>query len=285
MASRKPQLSADDSAALTRLSLAYCLGKGSISLYSRCYVLQIPHPKAHGPYAHYQHRRLAMHMPTIKEPVLQLVDANGRKGDQWRLRCGSRWFETAWRLLYDNGNGFRVTPEILHLLGAEALGSLWADRGRVIMRSGGDHCEGRLNLSRYDWASADLISSWVQLLTGARSSLEHSPASVEMPMLYFDSGNTERLVSQLKSTWMGSADCLALKFRLPVRRSGGAGSTGRMPPLSRAAQPVARLQQRRIPQEPLTHDLDVLNSWIRPAAHSASPVPPAAVFADHLRTQ
>jgi hypothetical protein len=211
-------LTADEAAGLTRLALAYCLGKGSISLYSRCYVLQIPHPKQHEDYAFYQWRRLQAFLPTIKPPRLQAVTNSSDDAGQWALRCGSRWFETAWRLLYGVHGRFEVNPEVLQLLGAEALGSLWADRGRVLMTRGANFCHGRLNLSRYSWESAALIHSWIQLLTGAAGKVHHSPRSVELPMLYYDSDNTERLVRSLSNTWMGGADCLQRKFRLPARR-------------------------------------------------------------------
>ena len=211
-------LTADEAAGLTRLALAYCLGKGSISLYSRCYVLQIPHPKQHEDYAFYQWRRLQAFLPAIKPPKLQAVTGSSDDAGQWALRCGSRWFETAWRLLYGVHGRFEVNPEVLQLLGAEALGSLWADRGRVLMTRGANFCHGRLNLSRYSWESAALIHSWIQLLTGASGKVHHSPRSVELPMLYYDSDNTERLVRSLSNTWMGGADCLQRKFRLPQRR-------------------------------------------------------------------
>lgn len=212
-------LTADESAALTRLSLAYCLGKGSISLYSRCFVLQIPHPQQQRDYAMYQWRRLATFLPGLKEPQLHAVSSKDQGAGQWRLRCGSRWFETAWRLLYGVHGRFEVNPEVLQLLGAEALGSLWADRGRVLMTRGANFCQGRLNLSRYSFQSAALVHSWIQLLTGASGKVHHSPRSTELPMLYYDSENTERLIGALANTWMGGADCLARKFRLPEHSS------------------------------------------------------------------
>jgi hypothetical protein len=221
-------------------------------------VLQIPHPQLQQDYAFYQWRRLATFLPTMKQPVLQAVPAREGTG-QWNLRCGSRWFETAWRLLYGVHGRFEVNPEVLQLLGAEALGSLWADRGRVLMTRGANYCQGRLNLSRYSWESAALLHSWIQLLTGASGKVHHSPRSVELPMLYYDSDNTERLVRAMASTWMAGSDCLQKKFRLPERSARGKSdpreileAQALMPVLPftppTAAAPLVRQKRRGLPE-------------------------------------
>lgn len=208
----------DESAALTRLALSYCLGKGSICLVSRSFSLQIAHPKSEREYAYYQWRRLCQYLPRTKEPKFhEINDGICKEGSgQWRLRVGSRWFETAWRLLYGTGS-FYVDSTVLDLLGVEALAALWADKGRVQLTRNGNFCTGRLNLSRYSWESADAVHTWIRSLTGASGTIHHSPYSADAPMLYYDNEATIVMMRNLSSTWMSQADCLRRKFRLPRR--------------------------------------------------------------------
>lgn len=215
----RSKLTPDEGAALTRLVLSYCLGRGSISLCSRSYSLQLHQPKAHADYTHYQWRRLRQFLPTIKEPRYYATDGSGDTG-QWRLRVSSLSFETAYKLLYPNG--LRLTSTVLELLGSEAIASLWADRGRVLLTRGAAHCSGRLNLSRFQVEEVALIHEWIQRLTGAEGRLQASSRPPFGPMLSFDSMATETLIASLSSTWMAQAECLARKFRRPQRYSAAA---------------------------------------------------------------
>jgi hypothetical protein len=210
-------LNPDESAALTRLLLGFCLGKGSLCLYSRSYVLQISQPKAATDYSHYQWRRLRQFLPTAKEPKYHQI-ANAAAGSgQWRLRTCSRHFVTAWRLLYGEGQGRRLNSNVLELLGAEAIATLWADRGRILMTKGANFCNGRLNLSAYGWEEAELVHDWIYTLTGAQGRVHHGPRSKDAPMLYYDTVACEQLMESIDRTWMAQAECLARKFRTPRR--------------------------------------------------------------------
>lgn len=214
MSSRHLQapLNPDESAALTRLLLGFCLGKGSLCLYSRSYVLQIGQPKAYSDYAHYQWRRLRQFLPTAKEPKFHPMTNSA--GGQWRLRVCSRHFETAYRLLYGEER-MSITSTVLELLGAEAIATLWADRGRILMTRGANYCNGRLNLSRCTFDEAALIHDWIYTLTGTLGRLHHSTRSKDAPMLYYDTEACQQLMQALRQTWMAQSECLAMKFRTP----------------------------------------------------------------------
>lgn len=256
MSSRHLQapLNPDESAALTRLLLGFCLGKGSLCLYSRSYVLQIGQPKAYSDYAHYQWRRLRQFLPTSKEPRFHPM--TNSSGGQWRLRVCSRHFETAYKLLYGSGNGMAVSSNVLELLGAEAIATLWADRGRILMTRGDNYCTGRLNLSRCSFDEAALIHDWIFTLTGCMGRLHHSARSREAPMLYYDTDACQQLMAALQKTWMAQAQCLALKFRTPAPAATAAASASAeqlqaemmMPQvLPRPMAVLQKRQPRRVP--------------------------------------
>lgn len=217
MPQNRPMLNPDEGAALTRLVLSYCLGRGSICLCSRSYSLQLHQPGKHGEYTAYQWRRLRQYLPTTKEPRYYPTNAASNTG-QWRLRVSSKYFETAHRLLYPDG--LRLSSAVLELLGSEAIGALWADRGRVLLTKNANYCNGRLSLSRYSFAEAELLHEWIHRLTGANGRVHHSPRDVNAPMLYYDSLATEQLIAALSGTWMAQAPCLARKFRTPRRSAG-----------------------------------------------------------------
>lgn len=214
MPQNRPVLNPDEGAALTRLVLSYCLGRGSICLCSRSYSLQLHQPKRHGDYTAYQWRRLRQYLPTTKEPKYYPTSGTSHTG-QWRLRVSSKYFETAFHLLYPDG--FHLSSAVLELLGSEAIGALWADRGRVLMTKRSNYCNGRLNLSRYTFAEAELLYEWIHRLTGADGRVHHNPRDITAPMLYYDSLATERLIHALRGTWMAQAPCLERKFRTPQR--------------------------------------------------------------------
>jgi hypothetical protein len=140
---------------------------------------------------------------------------------QWRLRVSSRWFETAYNMLYPLSGAdetgyrpFRIEPTTLELLGAEAIAALWADRGRLL--TGGRRLRGQLNLSRVTFEEAELVSDWIARLTGSHSKLDHSPRNGGAPMLFFDGEAVLGMLQALRPTWMAQAECLSLKFQPPA---------------------------------------------------------------------
>jgi len=249
-------LNPTESAALTRLVLAYCLGRGSICLCSRSYSLQLHQPRANMDYTHYQWRRLRQFLPNTKAPRYVPVkgdSADGRAG-QWRLRVSSKYFETAFHLLYPDG--FVLSSSVLELLGAEAIGSLWADRGRILVTRGRNFCTGRLNLSRLTFEQAELVGEWISRLTGSGSTLHHGPRSFDAPMLYFDPEATENLMRAVADTWMAQAGCLKHKFQLPASRQvitpreSLSAALMMPPPTARPGATVLKSKGRRVPALP-----------------------------------
>lgn len=257
-------LNPDESAALTRLLLGFCLGKGSLCLYSRSYVLQIGQPRNLQDYSLYQWRRIRQFLPTAKEPKLHELTTSA--GGQWRLRVCSRHFETAFKLLYGSG-AFMLNSSVLELLGAEAIANLWADRGRILMTRGANYCNGRLSLSRFSFDEAELVHDWIYTLTGAAGRVHHSPRSREAPMLFYDTDACERLMASLSKTWQAQAECLARKFRTPDQRKPSAAATDRealsaemmMPqvlphrPLLQQRKPRRAPGQAPLPDVPVLH--------------------------------
>ena len=221
MKRKRQSLHPDETVSLTRLALSYCLGKGSVCLVSRSYSLQIAHPKAEFEYCTYQWRRLCQFLPTTRPPKLHVIPTRTAPdgAGQWRLRVSSRYFVTAYNLLYPGGER-RITPDVLGLLGAEAIASLWADRARMVMSRGADYCVGRLGLSQYTFEEAQLIHDWIYTLTGAKARLHHSPRSALLPMLWYDNEACITLMQALKDTWMAQAECLRKKFRTPLSEGG-----------------------------------------------------------------
>jgi len=258
-----------ESAALTRLVMSFCLGKGSLCLYSRCYVLQIAQPNRAGDYAHYQWRRICQFIPTAKAPRFHPLgeSAPGEEDSrgQWRLRITSRWFETAYNLLYPQAGAdphtgfrpFRVEQPALELLGAEAIASLWADRGRVLRGSGA--LKGQLNLSRISFEEAELLAAWIARLTGANGEVDRSPRNPHVPMLFLEQDDLLAMLQALRPTWMGQAPCLLGKFqpeppppskagpRRSRRRQLALAATLESGPVENPPVPAERKRNRRIP--------------------------------------
>jgi hypothetical protein len=217
---RRIQLSSVESAALTRLVIAYCLGRGSLCYVSRSISLQISHAFHEEDYILYKWRRICQFLPQTTPPQLYRLGRGGAQPDeafgQWRLRVGSKHFQVASNLLYPDGsaNCIRLTSEPLELVGAEGIGALWADRGRIFHNRSSSFSQGRLNLSRYDWSSAALIGEWIGTLTGAHGQLLPNPRLPETPMLFFDHLALARLMDVLGNTWMSQANCLKPRFHL-----------------------------------------------------------------------
>ncbi len=236
MGRRAAPLSPPEIAGLTRLALSFSLGRGSICVVTRSFSLQLYQPRSAEDYIWYQWRRLAVFLPTIRQPRLHeavtgLADEDGSldgKAAQWRLRVSSVHLQAAWRMLHPSGPAnplqgsnnapLLITPECLSMLGIEAMAALWADRGRLHQPRGNPHAQGRLNLSRYDWASAATIQRWISHLAGADSKLAENPRSSGAPMLFFEHSELAKLLGQMSDTWMAQAGCLERKFRTQESR-------------------------------------------------------------------
>jgi hypothetical protein len=226
MGRRAIPMNPPESAALTRLVIAYCLGRGSLCLGKRTLVLQLYHPARFEEYAFYQWRRVRRFLPACKPPRLH-EHATGRvicpdtdpiERAQWRLRASSVHLRTAMNLLYPLGSsrGLEITSDALSLVDTEAAASLWADRGRLLKRQSSSCAEGRLNLSRFSFGSAATIAQWLSQLTGSQPILAPSPRYPTSPMLFFDHSQMARFLGALGETWMASAPGLAVKFSLPA---------------------------------------------------------------------
>jgi len=218
---RKISLSSAESAALTRLVIAYCLGRGSLCYVSRSISLQISHAYGEEDYILYKWRRLCQYLPATSAPHLYRLGRASEEEEeaefgQWRLRVGSRHFALARNLLYPDGasKGIRLTSEPLELVGSEGIAALWGDRGWINYNRSTGFNRGRLNLSRYDWSSAALVAEWIGTITGAHGQLLPNPRLPEAPMLFFDQLAICRLMDVLGGTWMAQASCLRERFQI-----------------------------------------------------------------------
>lgn len=266
MSQQRVVLNPVEAAALTRLVLAYCLGRGSLCLCSRSYSLQLHQPRANMDYTHYQWRRLRQFLPNTKAPRYVPVKGGDSRAGQWRLRVSSKYFETAFKLLYPDG--CQISAAVLELLGAEAIAAIWADRGRILVTRGRNYCTGRLNLSRFTFEEAELIAQWISRLTGSGSTLHHGPRSFDAPMLYFDPEATANLMQAVADTWMAQAPCLEKKFKLPTSRrvllprETLAAELMMPPPTVKSGSGLLK-RNRRIPALPRPNDPPLLRA--RPA--------------------
>jgi hypothetical protein len=224
MAARSVELSSVESAALTRLAIGFCLGRGSICTVTRSLCLQTYQPKALQDYANYQWRRLAAFLPKLAEPKLHEARSGKKLGPddepeegacaQWRIRAYSRNFAVAQRLLYPNGTrvGVHLTGDCLSLLGAEAMAALWADRGRLVRVRGAGPLQGRLNLRRYSWGSAAVIQQWINSICGIGAIVARSSYNPTSPMLFMEHRDVCRFLGLLEGTWQAQAHCLQSRF-------------------------------------------------------------------------
>lgn len=205
---------------MTRLVVAWCLGRGSLCLVNRSISLQISHPFNEEDYILYKWRRICQYLPQTTAPILYRLGraAEGEDGGfgQWRLRVGSKHFTVAANLLYPDGlrSPIRLTSEPLELLGGDGVATLWADRGRITYSASTGLSTGRLNLTRHDWASADLVREWIGTITGAHSELIPNPRTPESPMLAFEHSAVLRLSRVLGDTWMAQAPCVRKRFEV-----------------------------------------------------------------------
>lgn len=226
MANKAVPLAPPERAALTRLALSYALGRGSICLVSRSWMLQLYQPELHRDYAFYQWQRLREFLPYCKEPKRFVRPSTKGKdaeealagGAEWRLRVSSLHLEVSFRLLYPQGSkgGARLTTDVLSLVGAEAMASLWADRGRLLRPKRGTLVTGLLALNRYDWGSAEAIRQWIESITGAAAQLGPNPRNRRHPALHFDHTQITRFIGMIRDTWHANAGCLSRKFALPA---------------------------------------------------------------------
>lgn len=109
---------------------------------------------------------LRRYLPTRAEiTTITSKRSNGRSSVQLRLRVSSNRLRPIYNLLYPGGER-EITRNALDLLGAKAAAWIWAEGAKL-----GD--DGRLILRRVGATSyeACLIGGWLEVLTGATSSL------------------------------------------------------------------------------------------------------------------
>lgn len=96
--------------------------------------------------------------------------ATGRRTEVLRYQVRSSKLEPVFNLLYVNGHrhapGKRITREALSILGGRAASWMWAENARPL---GDGHWE--LRRTGREEEEAMLVSSWIEVMTGARSSV------------------------------------------------------------------------------------------------------------------
>jgi hypothetical protein len=214
--SKAQLLQPDAAAAFTRLVLGLCLGRGGITYYSRSWNLLVQQPRYKEDYICYQWSRVVQFLPRVKRPrwVRSYAPQSRPDAGNWRLRCTSQNLETAFNLLYPRGE-YQLSSSVLELLGGEAIGMLWADRGAIRMHRRRPGCTGRLTLARHDLESAGLVHDWIYTLTGAAGRIHSNAQTRDVPTIIYDDLALEQLMLSLERTWMARAECLARQFRTP----------------------------------------------------------------------
>ena len=242
-------LSPFDASAFTRVVMSFCLGKGTICMYSRSYVLQISQRQNRKDYAFYQARRLRQFLPSVKPARYQVLGTSAKDPSrhigEWRIRVASRYLLTAYNLLYpqqgEEHRKFVITPPALEALGLEALACLWSDRATVEQKVAGPRA--RLSFGRQSHEEVELLADWCERLTNVRPELAPHRTSVKLgPSLIFKGDGIHTVLEALKTQWHASAPCLHDKFqqsRTPLEdsKSDDVVLVGRRPKDSQMGRP------------------------------------------------
>lgn len=210
-------MSPSEAAALTRLVLSYCLGRGSITAQSRSWVLKINQSSHREAVAAHEWEQLREFLPTIKpyKWVPGYSDRAAPGAGNWQVRVSSRYFETAHNLLYSNGF-YVIRSSILELLGAEAIAALWADRGELLEAINRKGVLGKLTLNRYDFKGAECVRDWLYTLTGAKTWMSHVSYAPTTPVLEFDRQSMTQLMESIAHTWYAKTPVLRRQFDVPI---------------------------------------------------------------------
>ena len=214
-------LSPFDASAFTRVVMSFCLGKGTICMYSRSYVLQISQRQNRKDYAFYQARRLRQFLSAVKPARYQVLGTSAKDPSkhigEWRIRVASRYLLTAFNILYpqqaEEQRKFVITPPALEALGLEALACLWADRATVERKVSGPRA--RLSFGRQSHDEVELLADWCERLTNVRPELAPHRTSMKLgPSLIFKGDGIYTVLEAMQTQWHASAPCLADKFQL-----------------------------------------------------------------------
>lgn len=174
------------SAQFVALALSYCLGRGTISLKGvrKRPWLEIQRRETELTYLNHQLRQLHKFHDGKLEAVSDVVQTNGFYDDH-RIRVHSPDLFRVYDLLYFRDER-RLTPEVLQIVGAQGLTSLWCDTGTV----------SRNKAVLRSWASSQetaYLKDWVE-------SLGHTPALVQAGRLEFHGVFADDLIHDLRKT-------------------------------------------------------------------------------------
>tara|TARA_R100000655_G_scaffold33007_1_gene65055 strand:+ start:485 stop:1093 length:609 start_codon:yes stop_codon:yes gene_type:complete len=110
--------------------------------------------------------------------------SDGKRSTVLRFRVSTNKLRPVYNLLYPIGER-QITQTTLNLLGAQAAAWLWAESVKI-------HKKGTALLSRVGCTQeeAQMISSWLQMLTGATSKLDET---YTRPRILFDKEQTLKI--------------------------------------------------------------------------------------------
>lgn len=132
---------------------------------------------------------LRRYLPTRAEiTTITSKRSNGRSSTQLRLRVSSNRLRPIYNLLYPGGER-EITRNALDLLGAKAAAWIWAEGARPD-REGGISLR-RVGATSYE---ACLIGGWLEVLTGATSSLANGS---RRPRLILDGTQAQKAAAVL----------------------------------------------------------------------------------------
>jgi hypothetical protein len=116
--------------------------------------------------------------------------ANGKTTEVLRFRVSTNKLRPVYNLLYPGGER-QITQNALDLLGAKAAAWCWAEGARL--NRDGSSCLARVGNSVDE---GHMVSSWIEVLTGARSEIE---GELIKPRLRFDAEQTRKIRESLAS--------------------------------------------------------------------------------------